>query len=77
MRSNSGNIKFTPNSDADVIDKLFESLRSRDQENLERPMKGSNFILDSVQLMFYKCHEVSFIRSGSYIDSLDWIKKKQ
>ena len=77
MRSNSGNIKFTPDSDADVIDKLFESLRSRDQENLERPMKGSNFILDSVQLMFCKCHEVSFIRGGSYIDSPDWIKKKK
>ena len=35
MRSNSGNIKFTSNSDAnDVIDKLFKSLCSRYQENL-------------------------------------------
>ena len=27
--------------------------------------------------MYYKCHKVSFIRGGSYIDSADWIKKKK
>ena len=36
MHSSSGNLKFTPYSDAnDVINKLFKSLRSRYQENLE------------------------------------------
>ena len=36
MHSSSGNIKFTPYGDAnDVIDKLFESLRSKYQLNLE------------------------------------------
>ena len=39
-------------------------------------MRGSNFIFDSVQLMYYKCHKVNFRRGGSYIDSPDWIKKK-
>ena len=44
MHSSSGNIKFTPYSDAnDVIDKLFKSLRSRYQENLETLMRGSDF----------------------------------
>ena len=41
MHSSSGNIKFTPYSDANVIDKLCKSLRSRYQENLETSMKGS------------------------------------
>ena len=37
MHSSSGNIKFTPSSDAnDVIDNLFKSLHSRYQENLEK-----------------------------------------
>ena len=59
-------------SDAnDFIDKLFKSLRSRYQENLETSMRGSDFIFDSVQLMYYKCHKVSFIRSSSYTDSPD------
>ena len=40
-------------------------------------MKGSDFIFDSVQLMYYKCPKVNFKRSGSYIDAPDWIKKKK
>ena len=55
MHSNSGNIKFTPYSDAnDVIEKRFNSLRSRYQENLETSIKGSDFISDSLQLIYYK-----------------------
>ena len=77
MHSNNGNIKFTPYGDANVTDKLFKSLRSRYQENLETSMKGSDFIFDSVQLIYYECHKVNFIRSSSYTDSPDWIKKKK
>ena len=78
MCLSSGNIKFTPYSDAnDVIEKFFKSLRSRYQENLEKLMKGSDFIVDLVQLMYYKCHKINSIRGGSYIDSPDWIKKKK
>ena len=36
-------------------------------------MRGSDFILDSVQLLHYKCHKINFKRGSSYID---WIKKK-
>ena len=59
------NIKFTPYSDPnDVIDKLLKSLHSRYQENLETSMKRSDFIFDSVQLLYYKCHKVAFIGDG-------------
>ena len=34
-------------------------------------------IFDSVQLLYYKCHNISFKSDGSYIDSPDWIKKKK
>ena len=40
-------------------------------------MRGSDFIFDSVQLMYCKCHKVNFSRGGSFIDSPDWIKKKK
>ena len=40
-------------------------------------MKESDFIFDSVQLMYYKCRKVNFMCGGSYIDSPDWIKKKK
>ena len=40
-------------------------------------MKRSDFIFDSVQLMYYKCHKVNFKYRGLYIDSPDWIKKEK
>ena len=40
-------------------------------------MRGSDFIFDSVQLMYYKCHKVNSKRGGSYINSPDWVKKKK
>ena len=77
MPSSSDNIKFTSYSDAnDVMDKLFKPLRSIYQVNLETSMKGSDFIFDSVQILYYKCHKVNFSRGGSHIDSPDWVKKK-
>ena len=40
-------------------------------------MRGSDFIFDSVQLMYCKCHKVNFRGGGSCIDSPDWIKNKK
>ena len=78
MHSNSDNMKFTSWDDAnEVVDELSKSLRSKYQEKLETSMKGSDFIFDSIQLLYYKCHKKFFKRDGSYIDSPDWIKKKK
>ena len=60
MHSRSNNIKFISYNDAnEVVDELFESLCSRYQRNLETSMRGSDFIFDSVQLMYYKYHKVT------------------
>ena len=40
-------------------------------------MRGSDFIFDSVQLLYCKCHKVNCGRGDSFIDSPDWIKKKK
>ena len=78
MHSNSNNIRFTPDNDANkVINELFEWLCSRYQENLETSVIGSDFIFDSVRLIYCKCHKVNFICGGSYIDSPDLIKNKK
>ena len=77
MRSRSDITKFTSYNDVNgVADELFDSLCSRYQGNLETSMRGSYFILDSVQLMYYKCHKVNFRYGGSYIDFPDTIKKE-
>ena len=54
-----------------IVDELFDSLRLRYQGNLGTSMEGSEFIFDSVQMMYYKCHKVNFGRGGSYINSPD------
>ena len=54
MYSSSDNIKFTSYSEVnDFIKKLFKSHRSKHQGGLETSMKGSDFIFDSVQLIYY------------------------
>ena len=45
--------------------------------NLETSMEGSDFVFDSVQLLYYKCHWINLRRGGSYVDHPEWIKKKK
>ena len=40
-------------------------------------MKGSEFIFDSVDKLYYNLNKISLNRGGSYIDSTEWIKKKK
>ena len=59
----------------EVIKKLFDSLKSRYQNDLES-MRSSEFVFDYVQLLYYKCHKINLNRGRSYIDSTDWIINK-
>ena len=78
MPSKSDNIKFVSYKNAnEVVDELLESLPSRYQSNLETSMRGSDFIFNSVQLSYCKCHKVNFRHGGSNIDSPDWVKTKK
>ena len=78
MLSKSDNIEFMSYDHAnEVVNELFESLLLRYQIGLETSMRGSNFIFDSVQLLYCKCRKINFKRGGSYINSPDWIKKKK
>ena len=38
-------------------------------------MRGSEFTLYYVQLLYYECHKIDFNHTGSYIYSPVWIKK--
>ena len=48
----------------EVVDKLFKLLLSRYQRSLEISMMGSGFIFDSVQLLYFKCHNINFRCDG-------------
>ena len=77
MHSKSEKIEIIINDEADeAIKELFNSLKNRYQNNLES-MKGSEFVFDYVQLLYYKCRKINLNLDGSYKDSADWIKNKK
>ena len=54
--SSKRNIEILMNDKADkVIKELFDSLKNRYQNNLES-IKGSEFVLGYVHLLYYKSH---------------------
>ena len=65
------------NETDEIIEELFESLLKKPQKGLEESMRGSEFDFDSVGLFYYKLHKLSLNRSGSNIDSPEWIKSKK
>ena len=70
MHSKSDNTKFMIYDKAyAVVDEIFESFLSRYQIGFETSIIESDFIFDSVQLLYYKCHKVNIKREGSYIKS--------
>ena len=78
MHSKSDSIEIMINDKADVdIEKRFEWLLNRYHIGMKTSMRGSDFIYDRVCLLYYKCPEISFKQSGSYIDSPDWTKNKK
>ena len=77
MHSKSDTIETMINHEADeVVKELFDSLKTKYQNNLES-MKGSEFVFDYVQILYYKCQKTKPNLGGSYIDSPDWIKNKK
>ena len=61
-----------------IIEEHFESLLQKYQERLEESMKESNFMFDSVDLLYYHLQKRSLKRTGSsYIDSPECLKNKK
>ena len=54
MHTKSGNIEIMMDKEADeIIKKLFGSLLQKHQERLEESMRGSKFIRDGFDLLYY------------------------
>ena len=61
----------------EIIMNLFESFLQKYEEKLEESMRGSEFVYDSVDVLYYSLNKVSLRRGGSYIDSPKWLKNKK
>ena len=78
MHTKSSNIEMIMGNETDeIIKKLFDSLLQKYQDGLEESMRGSEFIRDSVDLLYYPLQKNGFKRGVSYIDSPEWLKNKK
>ena len=57
--------------------KQFKLLSNLYQEGLEESVRGSKFISDSVDALYYGLNKISLSRGGSYTDSPEWLKNKK
>ena len=78
MPAKSNNVEIMMGSETnETIEELFKSFLQRYQEGLEESMRGSEFIFDSVDALYYDLNRISLSRGGSYIDSREWLKNKK
>ena len=78
MHTTSDNIEIMIGNKTNGIIKNFLILFcKKDQEGLEESMRGSEFIFDSVDLLYYKLQKISLKKGRSYIDSPKWLKNKK
>ena len=61
----------------DITEDHFDSILQRYQKNLEKSMRGSEFVFDSVDSLYYKLQKISLNRDVSYIDSPKWLKDEK
>ena len=78
MHIKSNNVEIMIGSETDkIIEDLFKSFLQKYQEGLEESMRGSEFVYDSVDVLYYNLNKASLSRVGSYVDSPKWLKNKK
>ena len=79
MHTKSNNIEIIMGSETNgIIEELRESLLQNYHNNLEKSMKGSEFVRNSVDLLYYHLQRINLNRRGSScIDSPKWQKNKK
>ena len=78
MHTRSDNTEIIIGDDNDdIIEELFKSFLQTYEENLQNKMRGSDFEFDGVNFLYYDFNKITLNRSGSYIDSPEWLKDKK
>ena len=78
MHTKSNNVEIIVGGETNkIIEETFESYLQLYQKNSEESMRGSEFVYDSVDSLYYNLNEKSLSRGGSYIDSPKWLKNKK
>ena len=60
----------------EIIRNLFNSILRRYQGGLQESMRGSEFVFDYAESLKYIFQKIDLKRSGSYIETPEWLKNK-
>ena len=75
--SPSNNAEILMGSETDgIVDEFFELQRLQEARETSNN-RGSEFIHENVDLLFYYLHKTSLTRGGSYIKSPKWLGNKR
>ena len=78
IHAKSNNVEIMMGGEIDeIIKELFKSFLQRYQEGLEKSIRGSEFIFDSVDALYYDLNKISLSRGGSYIHSPNWLEDEK
>ena len=70
IHTKSNNLEIMIGSETDeIIEEIFEYILQKYQEGLEGLTRASEFVYDSVDVLYYNLNKLSLSRGGSYIDS--------
>ena len=61
----------------EVAENLIMSILQKYQDNLQNKMKGSDFIFNGINYLYYDLNRITISKSGSYIESPKWLKDKK
>ena len=65
------------NETVEIINKLFESFLNNYQKEEKILRNGSNFVFESVKILYYHIYKINLKRGKSYIKSPEWILNKR
>ena len=61
----------------EVAENLIMQLLQKYQDNLQNKMKGSDFIFNGFNYLYYDLNRITISKGGSYIESSKWLKDKK
>ena len=61
----------------EVAEKRIMSILQKYQDNLQNKMKGSDFIFNGINYLYYDLNRITISKGGSYIESPKWLKDKK
>ena len=78
MHTRSVSMEFMSGSETEgIIESLYRSLLQNYQDNLQEKMRGSDFVFNGINYLYYDFNRISISKGGSYIESPKWLKDKK